>query len=550
MVAFYNAADQELYKKYKFLPQEKYRLGLTLPTDPVAPETIAPVPGGITNTNAFTNSGGGNDFNPAGNMFGEGTAVSPVYGGNPITGGFDGGYGADPISGDLPGGGNIVDEFGTDGNVYSETNFNNIKEEEEKKGFLSRMMNSFKQRTENLPSWAKAGITAAGMINPLTAIPSLISKFGSGDGGPSYGIAGLSDAKKGAYDALASGDMLFNTPGGYKTLTGKNFQAKNYVPNQLEIYDRLKDIKEEELTGWQKKQLLEATAIFKDNQQFYNNQNIKDPSVTTDLVNEFTTTTNNDGGGSATPPGFGITPQGNYVNQFEGGDPGQGGTTSGGTNNSQHGSSGMSKGQHSAFRMARGGRAGYFFGGRVNYKKGGRGRTDAESQYGADSAGSYDSSQNKSGIQQSYGGDNNSGARDNPPNFFVEDKTSIVDTSGLKSKSPEINIDYTDPRNYASLKGSIYNTNILDNDNINVDGTLSGEIGPVSYNTNFTDQGITNTNLTAGNFNADIDANKNYSLGYANNYNGIDYGAKYDNNGNLMFTAGVNFKNGGLAGLL
>jgi hypothetical protein len=49
------------------------------------------------------------------------------------------------------------------------------------------------------------------------------------------------------------------------------------------------------------------------------------------------------------------------------------------------------------------GRTGYFFGGRVNYKAGGR--TDAESQYGADSAGSYDSSQNQSGRQQSYGGD-------------------------------------------------------------------------------------------------------------------------------------------------
>ena len=37
------------------------------------------------------------------------------YGGTPIQGGFDGGYGADPVSGDLPGGGNIVDEFGTIG---------------------------------------------------------------------------------------------------------------------------------------------------------------------------------------------------------------------------------------------------------------------------------------------------------------------------------------------------------------------------------------------------------------------------------------------------
>jgi len=55
MVAFYNAADQELYKKYQYLPQEKYRLGLNLPTDAPAPV----VKDGIVNTDAFTNSGGG-----------------------------------------------------------------------------------------------------------------------------------------------------------------------------------------------------------------------------------------------------------------------------------------------------------------------------------------------------------------------------------------------------------------------------------------------------------------------------------------------------------
>jgi hypothetical protein len=37
---------------------------------------------------------------------------------------------------------------------------------------------------------------------------------------------------------------------------------------------------------------------------------------------------------------------------------------------------------------------------------GGNGRQDAESQYGADSVGSYDSSQNQSGREQSYGGGN------------------------------------------------------------------------------------------------------------------------------------------------
>jgi|21_taG_2_1085346.scaffolds.fasta_scaffold18991_2 hypothetical protein len=56
---FYNLADQELFKKYQYLPQEKYRLGLNLPTqdDNVVTDE------GIVNTNAFANAGGGGDFN-------------------------------------------------------------------------------------------------------------------------------------------------------------------------------------------------------------------------------------------------------------------------------------------------------------------------------------------------------------------------------------------------------------------------------------------------------------------------------------------------------
>ena len=40
----------------------------------------------------------------------------------------------------------------------------------------------------------------------------------------------------------------------------------------------------------------------------------------------------------------------------------------------------------------------------------GVGRQDAESQYGADSVGSYDSSKNQSGREQSYGGGGDNGA--------------------------------------------------------------------------------------------------------------------------------------------
>lgn len=333
--SFYNIADQELYKKYQFLPQEQYRLGLNLPTtpDPVANQ-------GIVNTDAFTNSGGGNDFNPAGNMFGEGVAVSPVYGGNPITGGFDGGYGADPISGDLPGGGNIVDEFGTDGEVYSKGSFDSLKSEEEKKSFLSKMMNSFKQRTENLPSWAKAGITAAGMINPLTAIPSLISKFGSGDGGPSYGIAGLDDRQKAMYDNLAASGYLYDTPGGMKTFDGKNFSQfddksiDNYFSGKIDRFGSIKEYEDYLNEDPKKRKNLIKTLQFykkakKGDDTFTDFSNITDPNITSDMIDEFTTT-NNDGGGG-TPPGFGTTPQGNYTNQFDGGDPGQSNNAGGGT---------------------------------------------------------------------------------------------------------------------------------------------------------------------------------------------------------------------------
>ena len=59
MVAFYNPADQELYKTYQYLPQEKYRLGLNLPK---TEQDISSVTAsfGIPATNAFT--GGGDNF--------------------------------------------------------------------------------------------------------------------------------------------------------------------------------------------------------------------------------------------------------------------------------------------------------------------------------------------------------------------------------------------------------------------------------------------------------------------------------------------------------
>ena len=58
MVAFYNEEDQNIYKTNQFMPQSRFLLNPYTP--PAASEPVAPVQGGITNTNAFNN--GGSDF--------------------------------------------------------------------------------------------------------------------------------------------------------------------------------------------------------------------------------------------------------------------------------------------------------------------------------------------------------------------------------------------------------------------------------------------------------------------------------------------------------
>jgi len=245
---------------------------------------------------------------------------------------------------------------------YSEDAF---QKADDKRGFLSRLMNNAKQKMTGLPDWAQAAITTAGMLNPFTAIPKLLG-MSDGDGGPSYGIAGLSDAKKGAYDALASGDMLFKTPGGYKTLTGKNFQAKNYITNQLEIYDKLKDIDEDELTGWQKKQLLESTAIFNEDKEALDLEGkirlgsnlVQDTTYKSDPKDSQTGIDNYTGPGMA----------------FEAGNTDQGGGFTGGQVKDTGGVPGGKYGsprKDGGLMYANGGRAGYFYGGRVSVMKGG-----------------------------------------------------------------------------------------------------------------------------------------------------------------------------------
>ncbi len=219
------ATDQEIREAgYYYIPPQEY---LKSPFKiPAAPEVNQPPPRekGIFATDA------GSNFNPAGNAFGYGTAVSPVFGNSYIDTVRREGVDSLPAyerlikaGGTAPAGMFQTDYFpgtkneladamgrmpGQEGYApnmdYSEDAF---KKAEDKRGFLSKLINNAKQKMTDLPSWAQAAITAAGFVNPFTAIPKLLGMSG-GDGGPSYGIAGLSDAKKGYYDTLASQGFL------------------------------------------------------------------------------------------------------------------------------------------------------------------------------------------------------------------------------------------------------------------------------------------------------------------------------------------------------
>ena len=449
MAKFYNLADQKLFEKYQFLPQEQYRLGLNLPTDPV-PDPV--VDEGIVNTNSFANSGGGNDFNPAGNAFGYGEPVSEVNvrtfnpQSNDPTGSVASAQEAYNQLGDIKdksiysnyadinnviqdnrqnyGAGNTFNAAGErigagqfenpyEDSIDQGSTKNFTDDEETKKGFFSNLRTRARNLGSNLPSWAQtAGKTAAtGLFAPQIALPvmglqALLKKFGGGSrsGGGTYGIGGLSDDQKGFYNALSNKNALFSGQQGFKTLTGKNFNAKNYVPNQLEKYrgfaeekydidddgNITKDGKKVDFKGksFLKNQIIESFAINKQNlinqkkrsDAFKISNTRNDPVTGTkaiqDRINrEYADQMKADGRDfSVSGPDTSANKTGKSnqassekgYNMHGGGDGGnqnQGGDTESQTN-SQAGEGGFAD-------YAKGGRAGYFFGGRVNYKIGG-----------------------------------------------------------------------------------------------------------------------------------------------------------------------------------
>ena len=278
MADFYNKADQKLFEKYQYLPQEKYRLGLNLPTDATDDEVVTDE--GIVNTNAFANSGGGgggDGFSSTGNMFGEGTAVKPVYGNTYIdTVRREGPESRQAVEalinagGSAPGGlmpqeygfqftgiptkrGDVLNEFDsinynqtpaggsyTDDMDYSKSAFDSL-ESEEKQNFFSKLFNKAGQIKAGLPAALR---NIGSFLSPLSFATNILG--GIGGDGPQYGIAGLDNRQKNMYDTLASQGFLYDTPGGMKTFDGKNFSQfdddtiNDYFSGKIDRFGSLK----------------------------------------------------------------------------------------------------------------------------------------------------------------------------------------------------------------------------------------------------------------------------------------------------------------------
>ena len=383
MVAFYNQADQDIYNLgSKFVPQERYRLGYTPPV--IAP-TAAPVSGGITNTNAFTNSGG-NSFNQSGNAFGYGSPVEEVNvrtfnpqpynptGGSPFSPSFD------PMAN--------RESYGAQGQYTSPY------DDTVDLGYLGRDTTTSLEGTvgkDGIRRVSKLGK----IMNMLPSVTNLIKsgakifqdKFPNpnGPGGGTYGIAGLSDDKKAAYNALSGGNMLFDGQQGFKTLTGKNFQAKDYIQGQMdlaksfgfdnmtekEIEDEIEKEKMSQLSkkfggtgkynnpGFKYKQMLESSKIYQTNAaQEKNKENMANLAAAEsrrESARQYDPAVHG-------PTNYGLGSDGNQ--SYDSGNQGFGtNATSGGPVSNKTG--------RGRTDYMEGGRAGYFFGGRVNFKDGG-----------------------------------------------------------------------------------------------------------------------------------------------------------------------------------
>jgi hypothetical protein len=568
MAAFYNQKDQDIYKTNKFMPQSRFLFDT--PTDiPVEEKEKVTESFGIPNTNAFTNSGGGGGGGPTGdliNNFNTSTGNRQYNLNNPnkvnqfVNKGM-GIFGMTPQRSvrdmlspqDLNFG---RDEFNQNTLSYDRTNMPGVLQPDVRKtsgiplGIGAMIARGLPDKYYDMNTADQAytqsnmgytGPTIFGENNMSNKDPfgrNVRSAFGNYPEAQQKSIDKMNErmSTKLFTDKYGSGLSLEEDEDGNYSYVGPgsayankmnkvNLARYTFDKKGLDRYDKIKNIsqlRKQQRKDYEKKTGQELDAA---------DRAFGGPDGTGDY-DEYS--------GAGGTPNYSIPD----------------------TNDPGGGSKGYSQERNDAGLqsaeddMKDGGRAGYFFGGRVNYKAGGRirfqgGGRDAgkDSDFGSENfGGDKDDNREQYGAVGQYStGPTSTKTNDGgvtKPVFY--DKNDNIITTDFISKNPNLTINYADPRNYASLKSKIGFNNILDNDDITAEGDLTGKFGPVSYNTNFTDKGITETNLTAGNFNAKISPDMQLeNLSYSKGPFSISSDGKNTKAG-LTFS----YKNGGLASIL
>ena len=237
--SWYNQVDQDIYTGGdKFITQEPYRLGYT-------PKNLSYTSTGITGAQAAGPyrrypQGGGDDQ--------EWNAVKPVYENYWQGANFPGAQKAPGMGKDFIGPSfspNFQSQFDQRYADHMKTVENPDAYNRDADGNLTTRKDVL-QRSMIAENWDQKYIP-----KPLRIAASFIP-FGNAGlnwiekrmndksrGIGSYGIAGMDASQKGMYDTLASQGLLYNTGNtGFKTATGKNFNAKGYAEGQADIWEK------------------------------------------------------------------------------------------------------------------------------------------------------------------------------------------------------------------------------------------------------------------------------------------------------------------------
>ena len=504
MVAFYNQGDQNIYKDFQYVPQEKYRLGFTAPT---AAPTAEPVSGGITNTNAFTNSGGDNDFNrsfsnnpytaqPSGsfvtNRTGYGTS-DYLSGTEPEETFMDkaGGLIKKGIGMAIPGGNFLM------GMAGKLDNFKNLSAQD--KAFIEMQMGNQEQSLHggNMPNQDRYGYNKRSMFGNYSNV--------------------VADRVAIANARIAAGKGLRDIDNYYL----EKQKEEDDIKGQIDFNNFVK-------------QRMTANNIRKQ---------IKEGTID-EGFNIHTDPTGTPPGGKNSPDNYGA--QGLQKSGSYGGNDtysGQGSTVS--SSGDVTDSSGNYSGNIND-EFAKGGRAGYFFGGRVNYKQGGEiaGPGDTGGEGGEDP-------QDQSDSQFGGGGDNNN---NNPPPTFYD--------NGIQVITNQSKLGFNYPTGLTKNLGIGQLTAILDAkkslEEEEPEGTVQydSSIGPVDTRATFdtTTGPELNASYTNNNFNANLNTKTGLSSGYSKKIGPgtltLDGNLRPDGTYDTKAKYGIYFANGGLASIL